>query len=366
MTLSKPLIFKGRGTASNTEGRFEDFKRETMDDGWGSLDLELPPLRTQVSVDQAKSIISYNQSPDIPFDRSINPYRGCEHGCVYCYARPSHAYLGLSPGLDFESKLFIKPNAAELLRKELAKPGYQCATIVLGGNTDPYQPIERQHRLTRQILEVLWETRHPVAIITKSGLIERDLDILTQMAQANLVRAAVSITTLDRQLSRTLEPRAAAPQRRIEAVATLAQAGIPTTVMVAPVIPALNDSEMETIMQHAADAGALSAHYVLLRLPLELVELFENWLHLHVPLKAEHVLSLIKQSRGGKAYDATFHSRMRGKGLFADMIAQRFKLAAKRLNLERSTRLDKSQFTPPEKNGVQQSSVDGPQLALFD
>jgi DNA repair photolyase len=361
MTLSKPLIFKGRGTSSNAAGRYEDFKRVLDDDGWGSLDMELPPLRTQVNMDNAKSIISYNQSPDIPFDRSINPYRGCEHGCVYCYARPSHAYLGLSPGLDFESKLFIKPNAAELLRKELAKPGYQCATIALGSNTDPYQPIERQQRLTRQLLEVLWETRHPVAIITKSGNIERDLDILTQMAQANLVKVAVSVTTLDRHLARTLEPRAAAPQRRLETISVLAQAGIPTTVMVAPVIPALNDSEIESILQQAAGAGARSAHYVLLRLPLELTELFENWLRQHVPLKADHVLSLIKQSRGNKAYDATFHSRMRGNGLFADMIAQRFKLAVKRLNLERSVELDKCQFTPPQKNGVA-----APQLALFD
>jgi DNA repair photolyase len=358
-TQVKPLIFKGRGTASNADRRFEDFKREVEDDGWGNLDLDLPPLRTEVAIDSAKTIISYNQSPDIPFDRSINPYRGCEHGCVYCYARPSHAYLGLSPGLDFESKLLIKPNAAALLRQELAKPGYQCATIALGSNTDPYQPIEREHRLTRQILEVLWETRHPVAIITKSGMIERDLDILSKMAEANLVRAAVSITTLDRKLARTLEPRAAAPQRRLEAVATLAQAGIPTTVMVAPVIPALNDSEMEHILEAAADAGARSAHYVLVRLPLELVELFENWLQQHVPMKAAHVMSLLRQSRGGKEYEAAFHSRMRGKGLFADMLAQRFRLAARRLKLENSSMLDTRKFAPPRK-------PDMPQMSLFD
>jgi DNA repair photolyase len=359
--LSKPLVFKGRGTASNAVGRFEDFKRELDDDGWGSLDLDLPPLRTEVNIDSAKSIISYNQSPDIPFDRSINPYRGCEHGCVYCYARPSHAYLGLSPGLDFESKLFIKPDAAALLRRELAKPGYQCAPIVLGSNTDPYQPIERKHRLTRQILEVLWETRHPVAIITKSGMVERDLDILSQMAQANLAKVAVSVTTLDRHLARTLEPRAAAPQRRIEAIAALAQAGIPTTVMVAPVIPGLNDSELEAILQASAEAGARAAHYILLHLALELVELFENWLQQHVPLKAAHVMSLLKQSHGGKADETAFHSRMRGKGLFADIIAQRFKLAAKRLQLGRSVALDTSQFIPPQnpKKAV-------PQMSLFD
>jgi DNA repair photolyase len=360
-TLSKPLVFKGRGTASNTVGRFEDFTREMDDDGWGNLDLELPPLRTEVRIDTSKSIRSYNQSPDIPYDRSINPYRGCEHGCVYCYARPSHAYLGLSPGLDFESKLFMKPDAAALLRQELAKPGYQCAPIALGSNTDPYQPVERKHRLTRQILEVLWETRHPVTIITRSGLIERDLDILSQMAQANLVKAAVSVTTLDRQLARTMEPRAPAPQRRLEAIAALAQAGIPTTVMVAPVIPALNDSEIETILEAAAEAGAKTGYYVFLRLPRELVELFENWLQQHVPLKAAHVMSLIKQSRGGKEYEAEFHSRMRGKGLFADMIRQRFKLAVKRLDMEHRTVLDTSQFTPPEmtKNAT-------PQMGLFD
>ncbi len=264
---SKPLIFKGRGTASNAAGRFEEFTREMDDDGWGNLDMELPPLRTQVSIDTTKSIINYNDSPDISFDRSINPYRGCEHGCVYCFARPSHAYLGLSPGLDFESKLFMKPNAAELLRKELAKPNYRCAVIALGSNTDPYQPTERKERITRQILEVLWETRHPVAIVTKSGNVERDIDLLSKMAAAGLARVAVSITTLDRKLARTLEPRAAAPQRRLEAVAALAQAGIPTTVLVAPVIPALTDSEMETILQAAADAGACSAGYVFLRLP---------------------------------------------------------------------------------------------------
>jgi len=355
----KPLIFKGRGTASNLVGRFEQLGRELYDDGWGGLDEELPPLRTEVTIDTARSIISYNDSPDIPFDRSINAYRGCEHGCVYCYARPSHAYLGLSPGLDFESKLFVKPDAAPLLRKELAKAGYRCAPIALGSNTDPYQPIEREYRVTRQILEVLWECRHPVTIVTKSAMIERDLDILAPMAAQGLVQAAISITTLDRTLARTLEPRAAAPQRRLETLTRLAQAGIPTAVMTAPIIPALNDSAMESILEAAKNAGATSAGYVLLRLPRELVGLFEEWLALHAPLKATHVMSLVRQSRGGKEYDSAFGSRMRGKGLFAEMIAQRFKLAVKRLELSSHTKLDTSRFRPPPKEGPQQ-------VGLFD
>jgi len=359
----KPLVFKGRGTDSNVVGRFEKMMRHSEDDGWGNLDEELPPLRTEVGIDSARSIISYNQSPDIPFDRGINSYRGCEHGCVYCYARPSHAYLGLSPGLDFESKLFFKPDAAALLRKELAQPFYRCDTIVLGSNTDSYQPIEREHRITRQILEVLWETRHPTAIITKTAMIERDLDILVPMAQAGLLRAAVSITTLDRTLARTLEPRAAAPQRRMETVSTLAAAGIPTTVMVAPIIPALNDTELETIIEQAELSGAKAVHYVLLRLPLELTELFESWLHQHVPLKANHVMSLIRQSRGGKTYDSAFGQRMKGQGLFADIISQRFKLTIKRQGLNREqTQLDTQQFIPPEKSARIRST---PQLDLF-
>ena len=350
-------MFKGRGTASNLVGRFEQLGRELCDDGWGGLDEELPPLRTEVTIDTARSIISYNDSPDIPFDRSINAYRGCEHGCVYCYARPSHAYLGLSPGLDFESRLFVKPAAAPLLRKELAKPGYRCAPIALGSNTDPYQPIEREYRVTRQILEVLWECRHPVTIVTKSALIERDLDILAPMAAQGLVQAAISITTLDRALARTLEPRAAAPQRRLETLARLAQAGIPTAVMTAPIIPALNDSAMESILEAARKAGATSAGYVLLRLPRELVGLFEEWLALHAPLKAAHVMSLVRQSRGGKEYDSAFGSRMRGKGLFAEMIAQRFRLAVKRLGLSSHSSLDISQFRPPPKEGPQQAGL---------
>jgi DNA repair photolyase len=356
---SKPLVFKGRGTASNAVGRFEQLGREDFDDGWGESDDETPPLRTEVTIDTARSIISYNTSPDIPYDRSINAYRGCEHGCVYCYARPSHAYLGLSPGLDFESRLFVKPDAAALLRAELAKPGYLCAPIALGSNTDPYQPIEREYRVTRQILEVLWEYRHPVTIVTKSSLIERDLDLLGLMAERGLVQAAVSVTTLDRTLARTMEPRATAPQRRLQTVAALAQAGIPTAVMVAPVIPALNDSEMENILQAAKAAGASSAGYVLIRLPRELGELFEDWLNLHTPLKAAHVMSLIRQSRGGKEYDSNFGSRMRGSWQFAELIAQRFRLAVKKLELDRWERLDIAQFTPPAK-------APDPQMELFD
>lgn len=354
---SRPLIFKGRGTPSNAVGRFEQLEREMIDDGWGSLDEELPPLRTEVTFDTSRTIITYNESPDIPFDRSINAYRGCEHGCVYCFARPTHAFLGLSPGLDFESKLFVKPDATQLLRKELAHPNYQCAPIAMGTNTDPYQPIERKYRVTRQILEVLAECRHPVTIVSKSSMIEHDLDILAPMAEQRLVHAAISVTTLDRNLARHLEPRATAPQRRIETIARLAQAGIPTAVMTAPMIPALNDSEMEGILEAAKQAGATSAGYVLLRLPLELVGLFEEWLQLHVPLKAEHVMSLIRQSRGGKEYDSTFHQRMRGKGLFAEMIAQRFKLAVKRLRLTGREELDTSQFRPPKKEGPEQMGL---------
>ncbi|GBG15068.1 DNA repair photolyase [Novimethylophilus kurashikiensis] len=349
----RPLIFKGRGTSSNEVGRFEHLTREQVDDGWGTLDEDLPPLRTEVTLDATRSIINYNESPDIPFDRSINAYRGCEHGCVYCFARPSHAYLGLSPGLDFESKLFVKPDAAALLRKELAHPKYRCAPIAMGTNTDPYQPIERQYRATRQILEVLAECKHPVTIVTKSALIERDLDILGPMAKLGLAHAAVSVTTLDRTLSRHLEPRAAAPQRRLETIARLTEAGVPTTVMTAPMIPALNDNEMEAILEAAHQSGARSAAYVLLRLPHELVGLFEEWLQLHVPLKAEHVMSLIRQSRGGKAYDSTFHKRMQGEGLFAQMLAQRFRLAVKRLGLQDRSRLDTTLFQPPRDNSLQ-------------
>ncbi|MCX7628086.1 MAG: PA0069 family radical SAM protein [Methylophilaceae bacterium] len=357
---ARPLIFKGRGASSNAVSRFAHYQREAIDDGWGSLDAELPPLRTEVAIDTSRSILSYNDSPDIPYDRSINPYRGCEHGCIYCYARPSHAWLGLSPGLDFESRLLVKPQAAALLRQALAKPGYRCAPIALGSNTDPYQPIEREYRVTRQILEVLLECRHPVTIVTKSALIERDIDLLSAMAAQGLAHAAISITTLDRTLARRMEPRAAAPQRRLETIAALSAAGIPTAVMTAPLIPALNDDALESILEAARDAGASAAGYVLLRLPHELTTLFEEWLKLHAPLKAAHVMSLIRQSREGKSYDSAFGRRMCGSGAYADMIAQRFRLAVRRLGLERWTELDTSLFTPPS------VKAESPQASLFD
>ncbi|HEY8119591.1 MAG TPA: PA0069 family radical SAM protein [Methylophilaceae bacterium] len=355
----RPLLFKGRGAASNSVGRFEQLERFADDDGWGNLDEELAPIRTEVIIDSTRSIINWVKSPDVPFDRSINPYRGCEHGCTYCFARPSHTYLGYSAGLDFESKILIKPDAAKLLRKELAKPGYVCAPIALGINTDPYQPLERKYRITREILQVLAEYKHPFSIVTKSALVERDIDILAPMAAQGLAKVFVSITTLDKDLCRTLEPRAAAPHRHLETIRTLHEAGIPVGVMTAPIIPVLNDTEMETILQHAAEAGARSAGYVLLRLPLEVAPLFEEWLKLHHPLKAEHVMSIVRQSRNGKANDANFHSRMRGNGLFADMIAQRFKLATKRLGLNQSRKnLNTHLFAVP---GAQQ-----PQMDMFE
>jgi DNA repair photolyase len=360
---ARPLVFKGRGASSNAVSRFDPMKRDEYDDGWGTLDEELTPLRTEVAIDATRKVITYNDSPDISFDRTINPYRGCEHGCIYCYARPTHAYLGLSPGLDFESRLQAKPDAAEILRKELAKSSYRCAPIALGMNTDAYQPIEREYRITRGILEVLAECRHPVSLVTKSSLVERDIDILAPMAEQGLASVYVTITTLDRGIARRLEPRAAAPERRLETLRRLSAAGIPTGVMVAPVIPALTDSEMESILEKASAAGAQGAGYVLLRLPYELVQLFEDWLRLHYPLKAEHVLSLIRQSRGGKLYDASFKSRMKGEGLFADMIAKRFGLACHHLGLNKQRKsLETALFRPP---AAQQKTSSTGQMSLF-
>jgi DNA repair photolyase len=343
--LKQPM--HGRGALGNPDNRFADWQREAIDDGWGSLDQPIEPLRTTVTRDASRSIITYNDSPDVGFDRSINPYRGCEHGCIYCFARPTHAYLSLSPGLDFETKLFYKPDAATLLRNELEKRSYQCEPLMLGINTDAYQPVERQLGITRQVLEVLQEYRHPLGIVTKSALIERDIDILAEMAQAQLVSVAISITTLDRSLSRTLEPRAAAPQRRLETVRRLADAGIPVGVLVAPLIPVLTDSELEKIMEASRDAGASYAGYVLLRMPLEIEGLFEQWLHTHAPLKAEHVLSRMRDSHGGKTYDSRFGERMRGHGPYAELIAQRYRSARKKLDLDRHTELDTSQFKRP-------------------
>ncbi|HEU4707803.1 MAG TPA: PA0069 family radical SAM protein [Methylophilaceae bacterium] len=358
-TSPRPLVFKGRGTVSNTVGRFEQLERVEIDDGWDNLDEELNPVKTEVIIDSTRTIINYVNSPDISFDRSINPYRGCEHGCTYCFARPTHTYLGYSAGLDFESRILIKPDAAELLRKELAKPGYKCAPIAMGTNTDPYQPLERKHQITRSILEVLAEYKHPVTIVTKNALVERDIDILGPMAAEGLARVFVSVTTLNKDICRTLEPRAAAPHRRLEAIKALNDAGIPTGVMTAPILPVLTDTEMESILEAATKAGAKYAGYVLLRLPLEVAPLFEEWLKTYFPLKAEHVMSIVKQSRGGKAYDAAFFERQRGTGLFADMIAQRFKLATKRLglNLDRPAMNTKA-FTPPRPTT--------PQMSLFE
>jgi DNA repair photolyase len=350
---------KGRGASSNTTGRFEVEKRVAFDDGWGTADEEPAPLATTLSVDSTRTIIARNDSPDIGFDRSINPYRGCEHGCIYCYARPSHAYLGLSPGLDFESRLFYKPQAAKLLAAELRKTGYSCRPLALGSNTDPYQPVERKLGVTRAILEVLRDFRHPVTIVTKSPLIQRDLDILGEMARDRLAMAAISVTTLDRRLARVMEPRASTPERRLETITALAAAGVPVGVMCAPMIPALNDAEMDQILERARVAGATSAAFTLLRLPLELKALFKEWLEAHFPAKAAHVLSLVAQTHGGRLYDSTWSKRMTGSGPYADVLRLRFERACRRLGFnERTTRpLDTSGFQPPPQKGDQ--------LALF-
>ena len=339
----------GRGAASNDTGRFEPFRAEVIDDGWGSLDEALPPFATTVRAEPARSIISRNQSPDIPFDQSINPYRGCEHGCIYCYARPSHAYLNLSPGLDFESKLFYKPDAARLLERELSAPGYRCSPITIGANTDPYQPIEREHRVTREVIEVLARANHPLSIITKSSLIERDLDLLAPMASKNLVLTLVSVTTLDVDLKRRLEPRTASPQARLRTIKRLSDAGIPVQVMVAPVIPVLTDAELENILAAAATAGARAAGYVLLRLPHELKGLFREWLEQHEPLKAQHVLTRLQAMHGGADYDSQWGRRQRGSGEYAALLTQRFRLACRRhgLNTGPSFAHDTSLFVPP-------------------
>jgi DNA repair photolyase len=345
---------RGRGARSNASGRFERETRVLVDDGWTKEDETPPPLKTEVLRDSSRTIITRNASPDISFDRSINPYKGCEHGCVYCFARPTHAYLGLSPGADFESRIFAKPNAAELLARELAHPGYVPRVMAMGTNTDPYQPLERSLKITRSILEVLRDFRHPVGIVTKSPLILRDLDILGPMAEMGLARAALSVTTLDRKLARAMEPRAGTPARRLEAIAGLTRAGIPTAVMFAPVIPALNDDEMESVLEAAVKAGATSAGYVLLRLPLEIKDLFREWLEEKTPNKAKHVISLIKQMRGGKEYDSQWHTRMKGTGPYAEMIGRRFQMAVKRLGLNGERRpLATNLFRRPPKSGDQ-------------
>ena len=344
---------KGRGAANNQSGRFENWQRIEIDDGWGNLDETPQPLRTQLETDTSRTVITYNRSPDVPFDRSINPYRGCEHGCTYCYARPTHAWLGLSPGLDFETRLFYKPDAPQLLQHELSASKYRCQTVCLGANTDAYQPIERRTQLTREILQVLADCNHPLQIITKSALIERDLDLLVPMAQKNLCSVSISLTTLDRQLSRRMEPRAAAPQRRLEAIRRLSAVGIPVQVLLAPIIPALNDHELEDMMSEARAAGAVAARYIFIRLPLEIRDLFHDWLHQHYPLKAKRVINRIRDSRAGKDYDSEWSQRMSGTGLYADLIRKRFEVTCKRLEFSGLPTLDNLQFQPPNGAGQQ-------------
>jgi DNA repair photolyase len=346
---------RGRGAGINPSGRFELQSRHVFDDGWDSLE-SLEPFKTDVQVERTRTIITRNTSPDISFDRSINPYRGCEHGCVYCYARPSHAYMGLSAGVDFESKLFAKPDAARQLKREISKKGYVPKTIAIGTNTDPYQPIEKDMRIMRQVLEVLAEAKHPVGIVTKSALILRDLDILSQMARDGLVRVALSITTVDRKLARAMEPRASSPTKRLEAMRTLSEAGIPTSVMVAPIIPGLNDFEIERILDSAHNAGAQQAGYVLLRLPREVSPIFRDWLLRHYPDRYRHVMQLIRSMRDGKDYDAEFGKRMSGTGPYAWQISRRFNMACKRLGLSKRSPSPRSDlFNPPEGENVQLS-----------
>ncbi|WP_082074628.1 PA0069 family radical SAM protein [Martelella endophytica] len=344
---------RGRAATANPDGRFEPLARARFDDGW-AMDEELPPLATEVQVEKVKSIITRNTSPDVPFERSVNPYRGCEHGCIYCFARPSHGFMGLSAGLDFETRLFAKPDAARQLARELSKPGYHAKTIAIGTNTDPYQPVEKDWRIMRQVLEVLADANHPVAITTKSALVLRDLDILSAMAEKRLVKVTMSVTTLDRKLARAMEPRAATPPRRLETIRALSEAGVPVGISLAPVIPALNDHEMERILDSGKAAGATEASYILLRLPLEVAPLFKDWLLEHHPERYRHVMSLIRSMRGGKDYDAEFGKRMKGSGPYAWQLARRFEIAVKRLGLmRRSVALRDDLFVSPDSGGTQ-------------
>jgi DNA repair photolyase len=372
-------VHRGRGALSNESSRFDSEKRIRTTDGWetgnptgaatdAADDDELPPLRTTLTRDATRTILARNASPDIPFDRSINPYRGCEHGCIYCFARPTHAYLGLSPGLDFETRILFKPDAAALLTAELASPKYRPDVIAMGTNTDPYQPVERELKITRQILRVLSDFNNPVGIVTKNHMVTRDIDILGDMAKRNLAEVFVSVTTLDKDLARTMEPRASAPHRRLEAIRALAAAGVPVGVMTSPMIPGLNDHEMEAILDAASDAGATRAGFIVLRLPLEIKELFEEWLRQHRPDRAERVLSLIRQVRGGALYQAEFGKRMRGEGPIADLLASRFAVAVKRLGLNKQRyRLDTARFRVPEaaRTALVDAKRDARQLKLL-
>ena len=352
-----PQAHKGRGAASNPEGRFESIRHHAEDDGWQSLLLDeaTPRPRTEVTEERARSVITHNDSPDIHFNQALNPYRGCEHGCIYCFARPSHSYLNLSPGLDFETKLRAKSNLAEVLRHELSRRNYVVSPINIGSNTDPYQPIERRWKLTRAALEVLAECRHPCTIVTKNAMVERDLDILAPMARENLVQVLVSVNSLDNHLAAKLEPRASAPHRRIKMIRTLAEAGVPVGVLVAPIIPALNDRDMEAVLEQAADAGARCAGFTTLRLPYELKALFREWLALHVPQRAAHVMSLVQQMHGGRDYDSNFATRMHGQGVFAELIRRRFDVACRKHGFARTRelRLDTSKFVPPREPSPQ-------------
>ena len=360
-----PMARKGRGATINPPNRFDAQSSAPFDDGWETLTADfadLPPLPTTLIRDASRTVISYNQSPDIGFDRAVNPYRGCEHGCVYCYARPSHAYLGYSPGLDFETKLLFKPDVGELLERELRKPGYVARPLALGSNTDPYQPIDRTLKLTRAVLEVLDRFNHPLTIVTKSAGVLRDIDILQGMAKRNLVRVCLSVTTLDPALARKMEPRANTPARRLQAIAELTKAGIPTGVLAAPMIPALNDAEMERILEASANSGARWGGYVLLRLPHELKQIFEDWLHAHVPDRARHVLELIRETRAGGLNDAKFGKRFSGTGVYADLLAQRFSRAARQFGLDGRSELNSSRFAVPAVRG---NGFSDAQLTLF-
>jgi len=350
----RPGVRKGRGATRNPTNRYSDYHAHSEDDGWGNLEAPLERLPTRLLVDRARGVISRNRSPDVPFEQSINPYRGCEHGCVYCFARPTHAWLGHSPGLDFETLIYHKPDAPRRLREELARPGYRCSPIALGINTDAYQPVERRTGLTRALIEVLLEARHPFTVVTKSALVERDLDLLSEAARMNLVHVMFSIPTLDDGLARRMEPRAARPARRLQALATVVAAGVPAGVLVAPVVPVLTDAELERILEAARERGAGAAGYVLLRLPLELKELVEDWLAHHYPQRKDRILNRLREAHGGTLYQAAFGQRMRGEGAWAQMLAQRFRLAVRRLGFPGLPSLDCSRFQPP-----------GGQLKLF-